>query len=88
MSKEVITIDERMRRIDEGIQDVKNLLRQLLEANSADLVKIPEAEKRLSISRATILRRIREGVYTAYRDGRNTRVSLSQMQQRMMEEGQ
>lgn len=64
------------------------LLRQLLEANCADLVKLPEAERRLGMDRSTINRRIAEGVYTAYRDGRNTRVSLSEIRQRMKEEGQ
>jgi hypothetical protein len=67
-------------------QKVVSLLRELVSAQCGDLVKIEEAVRRLSISRATIMRRIREGLYTPHRDGRTTRVSLSQIRQAMQDE--
>jgi hypothetical protein len=67
-------------------ETTNSLLRELVAAQCGDLVKIGEAEKRMSISRATIMRRISEGLYTPHRDGRTTRVSLSQMRQVMQDE--
>lgn len=68
-------------------RETNALLRQLVAAQVTDLVKIEDAVRRLNISRATIMRRISEGLYTAYRDGRTTRVSLTQIRQVMQDEG-
>jgi hypothetical protein len=69
-------------------QTTNSLLRTLVDAQCGDLVKIEEAVRRLGISRATIMRRISEGLYTPYRDGRSTLINLTQARQAMQDEAQ
>lgn len=68
-------------------KEVKLLLRQLLEATSNDLVSVTEAATKLHISPTTLGRRLTDGTYTRYQNGKLIRVSLSEIRARMMEEG-
>lgn len=66
---------------------VKSLLQQLLAANTGDIRRIQDAAKQLGMCAETIRRRIKEGKYTQYRDGRVICVSLSEIRQKMEAEG-
>jgi excisionase family DNA binding protein len=67
---------------------VKGLLQQLLAANTGDIKRVQDAAKQLGMCAETIRRRIQEGKYTQYRDGRIICVSVSEIRQKMEAEGQ
>jgi excisionase family DNA binding protein len=82
-----MAIEDTLEAILKANHQTNRLLQQLLAANAGDIKRVKDAAKHLGLSAEHIRRRIQDGKYTPYRDGRVICVSLSEIRQKMEAEG-